>query len=115
MFGTAALDAVMAATAYATISRVHKTISKFTLRTEDKIRLVKSTATAKAALIAMVCTVMICDEEQVPYAGLRPEPRYFYEISKRPMPLAGMRHATQKSPSGQPVEAERLRCTASSL
>ena len=84
MFGPAALDAGMAATAYATISRVHQTISKFARRTEDRLRLVESTATAQTALIAMVCTAMICDEEQAPYAGLRPEPRHFYEISKRP-------------------------------
>ena len=84
MFGERAAGSNIAAAAYDVINRVQRAVKHVARRTEDKIRIVESAATAQAALITMVCTAMICDDEQVQYAGLRPEPRHFYDIQKRP-------------------------------
>ena len=84
MFGERAAGSNIAAAAYDVINRVQRAVKQVARRTEDKIRIVESAATAQAALIAMVCAAMICDDEQVQYAGLRPEPRHFYDIQKRP-------------------------------
>ena len=48
------------------------------------IRITESNGTAVSSIEAMMCATMIYDDHQAEYAGLRPEPRHYHDIAKRP-------------------------------
>ena len=83
MFGAPAHTPLTTA-AYAAVTTLRRQVARLARRVDDRLRCVESAQTAEAALMAMTCAAMLCDEQQVPYSGLRPEPRHFYDIAKRP-------------------------------
>ena len=50
----------------------------------ETIRIAESNDTAASAVEAMACAAMICDDYGTEYVGLRPEPRHYHDIAKRP-------------------------------
>ena len=83
MFGTTVTTRIQSA-ASTTMSNVTRAVTRLARRTDARLKRVEHASTAQAAIMAMICTAHTCDEQGVQYAGLRPEPRHFYEISKRP-------------------------------